>query len=235
MEPAVLDAAMKLAASLPDAMGHTVAAAAMDAGGAIYTGVGAGHLTGGPCAEMVVLGAAAAEAVPLITMVAAGAGGQGILPPCGRCRQTLTESFPDIGILMPTWPGEDGPTRVRVSSLLPGAAARPGLSSGPRVVHFAAQYFEDVLAGRKTSTLRFNDPTAIGPVTLLFEYDDGPRTLSGVVTGIRRASMRRLMDEHDCAEGQGAGDRLLVALRRHYPGLTPASQMEHVCFRCAAA
>ena len=126
VESGVLDAALKLVASLPDTDEHTVAAAAMDARGAIFIGVNVDHFTGGPCAEVVVLGvAAAAAAAPLITMVPVGNDGRGILPPCGRCRQVLSDYFPDIGVIMPAWPDEEGPTRVRVSSLLPGTYLRP--------------------------------------------------------------------------------------------------------------
>lgn len=133
---------------------------------------------------------------------------------------------------MPAWPDEAGPTRVRVSSLLPGAFLRADASARPRVVSFSAQYFDDVVQGRKTSTLRFDDPTAIGAVTFVFEFDDGPRTLSGEVTGIRPASMRQLMEEDDDAiDGAGSGAALLAALRRHYPGLTSSSRMEKVSFR----
>jgi cytidine deaminase len=231
VESKVLDAALKLAASLPDTDEHTVAAAAMDANGVIYTGVNVYHFTGGPCAELVVLGVAAAATAPLITMVAVGNSGQGILPPCGRCRQVLSDYFPDIGVIMPAWPGEEGPTWVRVASLLPGTFLQPDASARPRVVYFNARFFDDVLEGRKTSTLRFNDPTPLGPATFVFEFDDGPRTLSGEVTEIRPSSMQCLMDEEDANDGAGTGEDLIAALRGFYMDLTPESHMEHVSFR----
>jgi cytidine deaminase len=236
VESRLVDAALKLVASLPDTDEHTVAAAAMDANGVIFTGVNVHHFTGGPCAEVVVLGvAAAAAAAPLITMVAVGNDGRGILPPCGRCRQVLSDYFPDIGVIMPAWPDEEGPTRVRVSSLLPGTYLRPEARPRPRVVYFSAQYFDDVAQGRKTSTLRFDDHAHLGLATFVFEFDDGPRTLSGEVTVIRPALMRQLMDEDDANDQAGTGEALLAALRLHYPGLTPASPMEHVSFRCLPA
>jgi cytidine deaminase len=231
VESTVLDAARKLAASLPDTYEHTAAAAAMDANGVIYTGVNVHHFTGGPCAEVVVLGVAAAATAPLITMVAVGNGGRGILPPCGRCRQVLSDYFPDIGVIMPAWPGEEGPARVRVSSLLPGTFLRPEASPRPRVVYFNARFFDDVVEGRKTSTLRFNDPTPLGPATFVFEFDDGPRTLSGEVTEIRPSLMQQLMDEEDASDGAGTGDDLFAALQGFYVDLTPGSHMEHVSFR----
>lgn len=236
VESGVLDAALKLVASLPDTDEHTVAAAAMDAREPIFIGVNVDHFTGGPCAEVVVRGvAAAAAAAPLITMVPVGNDGRGILPPCGRCRQVLSDYFPDIGVIMPAWPDEEGPTRVRVSSLLPGTYLRPEPRPRPRVVYFSARYIDDVAQGRKTSTIRFDDPAHLGPATLVFEFDDGPRTLNGEVTMIRPALMRQLMDEDDANDQAGTGEAQLAALTQHYPGLTPASQMEHVAFRCLPA
>jgi cytidine deaminase len=97
---------------------HTVAAAAMDAAGGIYTGVNVAHFTGGPCAELVVLGtAAAAGAAPLTLMVAVGDGDRGVLAPCGRCRQVLLDLHPDIRVVVPTGAGER--TAVPVRDLLP--------------------------------------------------------------------------------------------------------------------
>lgn len=86
----MLDAAIRQAQALTGDTNHTVAAAAMDSTGRIHTAVNDYHFTGGPCAELVVLGvAAAAEAGPLTTMVAVGDSGRGVIAPCGRCRQVL--------------------------------------------------------------------------------------------------------------------------------------------------
>ena len=54
-EQRILDAAVEVASRLPDAPYalYTVAAAAMDVHGQIYTGVNVKHFTGGPCAEVV--------------------------------------------------------------------------------------------------------------------------------------------------------------------------------------
>ena len=231
----VLEAALNLAASLGDTDEHTVAAAAMDANGVIYTGVNVHHFTGGPCAEVVVLGVAAAAPAPLITMVAVGKGGRGVLAPCGRCRQVLSDYFPDIGVIMPAWLHQEGPTWVRVSSLLPGTFLRPGAGPRPRVLYFSARHFDDVLAGRMTSTLRFNEPTPLGLATFVFDFRDGPRTLRGEVMSIRAASMRQLMDHDDSTGRAGAGKDLLAASQLRYPGLTPQSQVENISFRCLPA
>lgn len=96
---------------------HTVAAAGRARDGRIVTAVNAYHFTGGPCAELVLVGAAAAQGVyELVTVVAVGDGGRGVLPPCGRCRQVLLDYFPGLDVIV----GGDGRARaVPVSELLP--------------------------------------------------------------------------------------------------------------------
>ena len=98
----VLEAALRQAERLTGQPDHTVAAAAMDTTGRIFTGVNVYHFTGGPCAELVVLGQAASEgAGPLTTIVAVGDGGRGVIPPCGRCRQVLLDQHPDCFVIVP--------------------------------------------------------------------------------------------------------------------------------------
>lgn len=229
-ELALLETATKLAATLPENDEHTVAAAAMDANGRVFTGVNVYHFDGGPCAELVTLGAAAtADSAALIAIVAVGNGGRGILPPCGRCRQSLLDYFPDMSVLMPDWPGETGPTAVRVRELLPGSYQRPNLR--PRVLFFSARYYEAVLDGSKTSTNRYRDPIAVGPATLVFEFDQAPKALPGRVLSIRKVQLSQLMAEQDELNGRGAGEQLLAGLHGHYPGLERHAELEQVSFR----
>ncbi len=116
-DPALVRAATALAARLGTDDNHSVAAA-RDADGRVVTGVNVYHFTGGPCAELVVLGAAVAEgAGPLVRIVAAGDRGRGVLPPCGRCRQALLDLWPDIEVLVPGTGG--GVRAVPVRELLP--------------------------------------------------------------------------------------------------------------------
>ncbi|MEU1707770.1 cytidine deaminase [Streptomyces sp. NPDC005706] len=96
---------------------HTMAAAARARDGRIVTAVNAYHFTGGPCAELVVIGAAAAQgAYELETMVAVGDRGRGVVPPCGRCRQVLLDYFPTLRVIVGNG---DGIRAVPVSDLLP--------------------------------------------------------------------------------------------------------------------
>ncbi|MFI0509168.1 cytidine deaminase family protein [Streptomyces sp. WSLK1-5] len=96
---------------------HTMAAAARARDGRIVTAVNAYHFTGGPCAELVLIGTAAAQGVyELDTIVAVGDRDRGIVPPCGRCRQVLLDYFPDIAVIV----GTGARIRaVRIMDLLP--------------------------------------------------------------------------------------------------------------------
>jgi len=96
---------------------HTMAAAARCRDGRIVTAVNAYHFTGGPCAELVVLGAAAAQgAGELDTIVAVGDRDRGVVPPCGRCRQVLLDYFPALKVIVG---GGESLRTVVITDLLP--------------------------------------------------------------------------------------------------------------------
>jgi cytidine deaminase len=96
---------------------HTVAAAARTTDGRVFTGVNVYHFTGGPCAEVVAIGAAATQgAGDLETIVAVGDRGRGVIPPCGRCRQVLLDYFPSVKVIVGP---PDGLRAVPVTDLLP--------------------------------------------------------------------------------------------------------------------
>ncbi|MCL8015112.1 cytidine deaminase [Streptomyces sp. AS02] len=96
---------------------HTMAAAGRAQDGRIVTAVNAYHFTGGPCAELVLIGAAAAQGIyDLDTIVAVGDRDRGVVPPCGRCRQVLLDYFPALKVIV----GEEDRVRtVLVTDLLP--------------------------------------------------------------------------------------------------------------------
>lgn len=170
-ERRVIEAAERLAASLGSDPNHTVAAAAMDTAGRIHEAVNVYHFTGGPCAELVVLGAAAAAgAGPLVTIAAAGDRGRGLIPPCGRCRQALLDLHPDVFVAVPT---DDGPALRPIRRLLPDTYFYPD-ADARRIVRFNKRYYEDIATARKTSTVRYEDPIAPGPAIFLFEDDEAP-------------------------------------------------------------
>ncbi|GAB7109710.1 hypothetical protein JCM4814A_80250 [Streptomyces phaeofaciens JCM 4814] len=230
-ERRVIEAAERLAASLGSDPNHTVAAAAMDTVGRIHEAVNVYHFTGGPCAELVVLGAAAAAgAGPLVTIAAAGDRGRGLIPPCGRCRQALLDLHPDVFVAVPT---DDGPALRPIRRLLPDTYFSPD-ADARRIVRFNKRYYEDIATARKTSTVRYEDPIAPGPAIFLFEDDEAPRTLEGTVTGVERHRLDRLTAEQARLDGFTSIDQLKKGLQGHYPGLPSDAEVEFVTFTVEA-
>lgn len=96
---------------------HTMAAAGRARDGRVVTAVNAYHFTGGPCAELVLIGTAAAQgAEALDTIVAVGDRDRGVVPPCGRCRQVLLDYFPDLKVIVGAG---DRLRTVAITDLLP--------------------------------------------------------------------------------------------------------------------
>jgi cytidine deaminase len=126
----LVNEATELIGARTDDRFHTTAAAARSNDGRIITGVNVFHFTGGPCAELVVIGRAVAEGAGELTqIVAIGDGDRGVLPPCGRCRQVLFDLFPKIEVII----REGSSLRsLPISELLPAAARwDPGVGSTP--------------------------------------------------------------------------------------------------------
>src|SRR5688572_24653339 len=114
----LVDTATSTINNTPPSDYHTVSSAALSSDGRIFTGVNVYHFNGGPCAELVVLGVAAAAGVEKLThIVAVGSDGRGVLNPCGRCRQVLCDLHPGIKVIVQDRDGK----RVVVdsASLLP--------------------------------------------------------------------------------------------------------------------
>lgn len=105
----------------PDEDGvHTMGAAVRDSDGRVFAGVNLYHFTGGPCAELVALGAArAGGARQITTIVAVGNHGRGPVGPCGRDRQVLFDYHPEVRVILPT---EHGTRSVKITDLMPLAA-----------------------------------------------------------------------------------------------------------------
>jgi homotetrameric cytidine deaminase len=101
-----------------------VGAAVRGAGGAIYAGANVENVAypQGQCAEASALGALVAAGETAITAVAVVAERREVCPPCGGCRQRLSE-FGD-----PSTPVYLGPTTTTLGELLPGAFDREALA-----------------------------------------------------------------------------------------------------------
>lgn len=106
----------------PDEDGvHTMGAAVRAADGRTFVGVNVYHFTGGPCAELVALGAARAGGAKEIThIVAVGNHSRGLIGPCGRDRQVLLDYYPNIRVILPT---REGVRSVDIADLVPLATA----------------------------------------------------------------------------------------------------------------
>ena len=226
-ERRVLDVANDLAIRLGDNPTHSVAAAAMDTAGHVHTGVNVFHFTGGPCAELVVLGAAAtADAGPLMTIVAVGDGGREVIAPCGRCRQTLLDLHPDCFVIVPT---QGGPDCTPIRELLPYAYRYPDAAPA-RLVRFNSRYYDSIVAGVKTATVRYHDPINAGPALLVFEDDDGYRRLHGLIDQVESRRFDALTEEDARLENAPSVEALRIGLRGHYPGIADDAIVDIVRF-----
>lgn len=218
-ERRVIDAAEALARRLGDDDNHTVAAAVMDIDGNIHQAVNVYHFNGGPCAELVALGVAAtAAAKQLLTIAAAGDRGRGLIPPCGRCRQVLLDQHPDILVAVPS---ETGPVVRPVRKLLPDAYFYPDVQ-GRRIFRFNKRYHDAVISGEKTTTIRWDEPVAVGPVTFVFEDHPEFAHVEGEIVTIERTRLQDLDAEH--AAGVSA----------HYPLMPDDAELSRVSFRVHA-
>lgn len=236
----VLEAARDAASPLGADDTHTVAAAAIDVSGRIHTGANVHHFTGGPCAELVVMGqAAVVSADRLLAITAVGDGGRGILAPCGRCRQILLDVHPDVVVLLSgddhahrSADRVDGVSAVPIRSLLPRQFRAPDRDA-ERVLHFAGQYYDDVASGLKTVTIRLDDPQRIGAVSMVFEDAsvDGYRVLPGVVDSIEQRAFGELTAEDVRRENASSLEALRAGLRGHYPYITEEDRVDVVGFR----
>lgn len=98
---------------------HTVGAAVRAAGGKIYVGIDV-YSIHSACAELVALGAAMTAGEREFTHIVAVRGPEGaeLLPPCGNCRQLLSDYAPGCQVIVPT---PAGPRKVPAKELLPFA------------------------------------------------------------------------------------------------------------------
>jgi cytidine deaminase len=223
----VIAVAEELAATLGSDPVHSVAAAAMDTSGKIHTAVNVYHFTGGPCAELVVLGAAAAaHAGPLLTIAAAGDHGRGLIAPCGRCRQALLDLHPDVMVAVP---GDSGPDLLPIRDLLPGAYLFPD-ANPRRIIRFNKRYYQSVADGTKTTTTRYNDPIAVGRALLVFEDDEHHRTLDAEVTGIKRYRLDTITAGQAGHGPDTTTEQIRAGLRSHYPDLPDDAAIDVVSF-----
>ncbi|KAM7186463.1 Blasticidin-S deaminase [Rhypophila sp. PSN 637] len=120
---------------------HTVAAACRSAKtGKTFVGVNVDHFTGGPCAELVVLGTAAANGVlaseigTMVAVVRRTGKPITVINPCGRCRQVMMDYNSAIDVLvMDESQGRSvkgAVKKVKAKALLPFAYVWPDGNTG---------------------------------------------------------------------------------------------------------
>lgn len=113
----LIDTATTVINGIPVSDFYSVASSVLSDDGRVFSGVNVYHFNGGPCAELVALGvAAAAGATKLTHIVAVANEGRGVLSPCGRCRQVLYDLHPGIKAVVPS---TEGMRMVCVDDLLP--------------------------------------------------------------------------------------------------------------------
>ncbi|OWY62359.1 hypothetical protein B7486_58870, partial [cyanobacterium TDX16] len=79
---------------------HTVAAAVLTSSGTTVTSMNLHHFTGGTDAEVAALARVVSEGEEPVLIVAVGHDGRGVIPPCGRCRQVMSDQFPAIEVVI---------------------------------------------------------------------------------------------------------------------------------------
>ena len=126
----LVQSASEMLAQSGDGNNHTVAASLYADDGRIYSGMNLFHFTGGPCAEIVALARLASDApgTKPLAIVAVADRERGVIAPCGRCRQILTDYCPEIQIVLRT---EHGIQAVPLAATLPYSyvrADRPGIT-----------------------------------------------------------------------------------------------------------
>jgi len=99
---------------------HTVGAAVRCKNGNIYLGVNV-YLNHGACAEIIAVGTALTAGEREFDCIVAVGGDGDILPPCGNCRQMLSDYAPLCDVIIPT---DEGNKKVKASELIPYAYDR---------------------------------------------------------------------------------------------------------------
>lgn len=97
-----------------DNKNHTVAAAVRTKSGKVIASMNFYHFTGGPDAEVAALARVVSEGEEPVMIVAVGHNNRGVLSPCGRCRQTIFDYYPDMQVIV----SNDGIVKT-IQELLP--------------------------------------------------------------------------------------------------------------------
>lgn len=110
--------------------------------------------------------------------------------------------------------------------------ARDSASEAARFLRFSSRYHDDIAAGRKRATTRFQDPVRLGPTIFVFEdEDEASRRLLGHIDSVESHRFDALSDDIARLENCSTADELRDAVRGHYPGIVDDAIVEVVRFR----
>ena len=99
---------------------HTVGAAVRCKSGKIYLGVNV-YLNHGACAEIIAIGAAITAGEREFDCIVAIRGEGEVLPPCGNCRQMLSDYAPLCDVIIAT---DNGEKKIQAKDLIPFSYVR---------------------------------------------------------------------------------------------------------------
>lgn len=120
---------------------HTVGAALRCKNGNIYAGVNL-HLNHGTCAEVIAIGSAITAGEREFDCIVAVHGDGEILPPCGNCRQMLSEYALDCDVIITT---EGKSIKIKASELIPFAYVRKIALSKLKAYSLLKKHIRDTL------------------------------------------------------------------------------------------
>jgi cytidine deaminase len=113
-EQNLINAATELVNKYSDDLRHTVASAVLTKTDKVICSMNFSHFTGGPCAEVAALARVVSEGEKPRVIVAVGNNQRGVLSPCGKCRQTIFDCYPDMLVIL----SNDGKVKS-IKELLP--------------------------------------------------------------------------------------------------------------------
>ncbi|SDS36852.1 ASCH domain-containing protein [Brevibacterium siliguriense] len=154
-----------------------------------------------------------------------------MLTPCGRCCQVILDLHPDALVIVPdSTTGK--PSIAPIPALLPHSYRHPD-SAPTRLLRLHARYFDAVVDGTKTLTVRWNESHRTGPALAYFENTEHDR-LPVEVTSVMVKRLDELESEDlDLTRPSGL-DRYIANLRGHYPTMPADANVEIVRFRRTA-
>lgn len=211
---------------------HTVAAGLLTAFGEIVLGLNTFHFLGGPCGEIAALSnhAASRPRDPIVAVAAVHGPTNHVIPPCGKCRQVFYDIDPAITFVVRDAAGLQSRS---AADLLP-FAFDVDLILGTQQINMWHGYEEVVRSGKKTQTIRVDDPFQPGPAELVFDQIDGSVVrIDAEVTSVREVTLADLTEEDAVLDGFANLQELQAALDKHYPGIGPEEIVDIVSFTLA--